>query len=146
MTQTTEIKAIKKKRVIGKISEDVIFEELTKKVPKKLKEIAVLAGSLATSEDMKSRAITQKIASSSKLQAALSVARSEGLAVQNRIQERLNKKIETESLENKLNANETFTHLNKTGNLIATLTKQDVNSSSNSPTNIQINIITPKVE
>ena len=55
----------------GKLDERIIIEELLKKPRKKLKEIAVLAGSLATSEEMKSRAVTQKIASSSNIQLAL---------------------------------------------------------------------------
>lgn len=134
-----------KKKPQGKISEKVILRELLKDKPKKLKEIAVLAGSLAKSDDDRSKAVIQKVASSNTLQLALAQARQRGLEVQNALLEKYAKTIEERNDVQAVGPKDRLELVIKTTNAISNLTKQE-EQANKSPNLTQINIYADKTD
>ena len=116
-------KGPKKRKPQGKISERLLLRELLAERPKKLKEIAPLVGSLATTDNTKENAVLQKVQGSTKLQLALAQARERGLEIGHEMLNNYQQQVRENKDVEKVTPKDRLYLLDKTINTINSLTR-----------------------
>lgn len=145
MTDTAMIDT-KKPRKQGKLNEYSIIRDLTNTEgeQKKLYQIAIDAGSKATSRDNLAGSIISKIQSSSKIQEALERHRNSQLQTHRDLEKVLVSRINDKEDVKNIQGIQALELLIKNSSLIERYTKNEVGSKQTGNTNIQINIMQPK--